>query len=276
MARHIEGSKGDAVHDREGEDRGRGVGDDDRHQARREPRLAPVLDDIGGVNMFFRWETDPPATGWEPAAGAGLTRDRVAGEVERVRSQLAALSGTGAQDVEWRVGASLFHQGLASRLLSPVLAAALCHGVRLRASLVSLEPDRAGPLTLRTTQSRAEAMSHLPAEVAQWVDDSVVGGVLAGVEEALTGIGRIAPGLVRGNTGAALAGAARALACARPEQREGAERVVRLMLERPSLQGTGAYTGVDTQGLAVFRRTTCCLYYRLPGGGLCGDCALRT
>ncbi|MGH3410268.1 MAG: (2Fe-2S)-binding protein [Streptosporangiaceae bacterium] len=23
-----------------------------------------------------------------------------------------------------------------------------------------------------------------------------------------------------------------------------------------------------------FRRHSCCLYYRLPGGGLCGDCAL--
>jgi|GEM_PF-1837329 hypothetical protein len=37
------------------------------------------------------------------------------------------------------------------------------------------------------------------------------------------------------------------------------------------LRGTGQLTGT---GLA-FRRRSCCLYYRLPGGGLCGDCCLR-
>jgi ferric iron reductase protein FhuF len=47
------------------------------------------------------------------------------------------------------------------------------------------------------------------------------------------------------------------------------------VLERSSLRGTVGYTGVDRSGSSVFRRTTCCLYYRLPDGGLCGDCALR-
>jgi iron complex transport system ATP-binding protein len=27
---------------------------------------------------------------------------------------------------------------------------------------------------------------------------------------------------------------------------------------------------------AGYRRTSCCLYYRVPGGGLCGDCVLTT
>jgi ferric iron reductase protein FhuF len=25
----------------------------------------------------------------------------------------------------------------------------------------------------------------------------------------------------------------------------------------------------------TFRRQSCCLYYRLPGGGLCGDCCFQ-
>lgn len=244
--------------------------------------LEEVLEDVGRVNMFFDVRTfgveaDPPRQGWEAVSvlGSSPGGERVSEEVRRVRAQLGALSGGGAEDVEWRVGASLFHQGLASRLLSPVLAAALCHGVRLRAAHFLFEPGRSGPLALRTAQTRAEPILRSPAEVAGWVEDTVVGRVLAGVEEALTGIGRISPGLLRGNTAAALAGAARALGGARPEQRAGAEEVVRLVLERPSLQGTGGYTGVDRSGLAVFRRTTCCLYYRLPDGGLCGDCALR-
>lgn len=242
--------------------------------------LAEALEDVGRVNMFFQVEpqTGPEllGKGWEPVtvlSGAG--GKRAAEEVRRVRAQLGALSGGGVQDVEWRVGASLFPQGLASRLLSPVLAVALCHGGRLRAADLCFEPGRSGPLTLHTVQKRAGLISAIPAEVAEWLDESVVGSVLAGVEAALAGVGRISPGLLRGNTAAALAGAARALGGARPEQRAAAEEVVRLMLDRPSLSGTGRYTGTDRSGLAVFRRTTCCLYYRLPDGGLCGDCALR-
>ncbi|PWV55023.1 FhuF-like iron-sulfur protein [Nocardiopsis sp. L17-MgMaSL7] len=241
--------------------------------------LERVLEDVGGVNTFFRVGSAPLGGGWKPVtAWDGRTesgRERVAVEVDRVRAQLGAVSGVGAEDVEWRVGASLFHQGLASRLLSPVLAAGLCHGVALRADLFVHEPGRSGSLELRTEQTRAVPLSREPREVAAWVDETVVGGVLTHVEEALTGIGRVSPGLLRGDTGAALAGAARALGGARVGQRAHAEEVVRVLMDRPSLRGTGAYVGADRTGSAVFRRTTCCLYYRLPGGGLCGDCALR-
>ena len=242
--------------------------------------LARVLGDVGRVNLFFQVEPqtgpEPLGGGWEPVTVlGGADGKRAAEEVRRVRARLGALSGGGVQDVEWRVGASLFHQGLASRLLSPVLAVALCHGVRLRAAELLFEPGRSGPLALRTAQKRAEPIPAVPAEVSEWLDETVVESVLTGVETALAGVGRISPGLLRGNTAAALAGAARALGGARPERRAQAEEVVRLMLERPSLSGTGRYTGMDRSGTAVFRRTSCCLYYRLPDGGLCGDCALR-
>ena len=36
------------------------------------------------------------------------------------------------------------------------------------------------------------------------------------------------------------------------------------------LSDTGTL-GPDGEG---FRRRSCCLYYRVPGGGLCGDCVL--
>ncbi len=240
--------------------------------------LEEVLGDLARVNAFFRVEgfgvgSAPRTRGWEPVSA--LAGARAADEVRRVRAQLGALSGGGAEDVEWRVGASLFHQGLASRLLSPVLAGALCHGVRLRVADFHFDPGRSGPLTLRTAQTRVEPVPRNPADAAEWVAATVVEQVLAGVQDELCDIGRISPGLLRGNTAAALAGAARALGGARHEQRATAEEVVRLVLERPSLAGTGGYTGVDRSGLAVFRRTTCCLYYRLPGAGLCGDCALR-
>ena len=236
--------------------------------------LERVLEDVGGVNTFFAVGGVPHGEGWEQVT-ALTGRERAAAEVGRVRAQLGAVSGLGADEVEWRVGASLFHQGLASRLISPVLAAGLCHGVGLRPDLFLFEPERSGAWELRTAQLGAEPLSRDPLEVAAWLEQTVVEGVLSGVEETLTGIGRVSPGLLRGNTGAALAGAARALGGARREGRAGAEEVVRVLTGRRTLEGTGSHTGVDRAGLAVFRRTTCCLYYRLPGGGLCGDCALR-
>jgi FhuF-like iron-sulfur protein len=42
------------------------------------------------------------------------------------------------------------------------------------------------------------------------------------------------------------------------------------------LRDTGQFAGADRfagAGLS-FRRRSCCLYYRVPGGGLCGDCTL--
>ncbi|MZE70246.1 (2Fe-2S)-binding protein, partial [Streptomyces sp. SID5789] len=38
------------------------------------------------------------------------------------------------------------------------------------------------------------------------------------------------------------------------------------LLAHPLLTGTGTLTGT------AFRRRSCCLYYRVPGAGVCGDC----
>lgn len=237
------------------------------------PALAPVLRDIARINMFFALETDRPEGEWVAVLRGGWSGDLLTAEVTDVRGRLAALFDGGSQDVAWRVGASLFHQGLASRVLSPVLAAAVCHGVYLDPWNLFVRPG--GPTVVRTIDTRARPLeSCAPQEIARGPVHQAVAG-LERVAAALGETGGIAPGLLRGNTAAALAGAARSLGRDRPEHHESAERVVRTLLRSPSLEGTGAYTEADAQGRATFRRTTCCLYYRLPEGGLCGDCALR-
>nr|WP_236743334.1 MULTISPECIES: (2Fe-2S)-binding protein [Nocardiopsis] len=238
--------------------------------------VRPVLADVGGINMLFALETRPPGSGWLPLGGADAVEDgRLAAEVERVRGRLAELSGRPGATVEWRVAASVFHQGLATRLLSPVLAAALCHGALLDAARFHWDPHREGPVVLRTAQERAAPVVGGTVEVADWIERTVVLGVMARVARDLSGVGKVARGLLRGNTAAALAGAVRSLGADRPARRERAEEVAGDLLARPSLAGTGAYTGTDASGAAVFRRTTCCLYYRVPEAGYCGDCALR-
>nr|WP_051064557.1 (2Fe-2S)-binding protein [Nocardiopsis halotolerans] len=226
--------------------------------------------------MLFALETGPPGPGWLPlGGGCAVAPGTLAAEVEGVRVRLAGLSAEPNTRVEWRVAASVFHQGLATRVLSPVLAAGVCHGALVDAARFHGDPHRRGPVVLRTSQQRAAPVVGGTAELADWIERTVVLGVMARVARGLAGAGRVAPGLLRGNTAAALAGAVRALGEDRPEHAARAEAVAADLLTRPSLDGTGGYTGTDASGLGVFRRTTCCLYYRLPGAGYCGDCALR-
>ena len=231
--------------------------------------VAAVLADVGRINMMFTVREGTPGPGRRylgtDGDPGGVSPGALAAEVERTRAQLETRFGRG---VEWRVAASLFHQGLANRVLSPVIAAALCHGVLLDARRMHWDPDGEGVSELRTDQERP-----VTGPVADWVEETVLDrrfGVMGRVEHALTRVGRIAPGLLRGNLGSALAGAVHALGRARPAHRVDAEALARDLLSRPGPGLSGSWTGP-----AGFRRTTCCLYYRLPGGGTCGDCALR-
>ncbi|WP_171907136.1 (2Fe-2S)-binding protein, partial [Streptomyces niveus] len=52
----------------------------------------------------------------------------------------------------------------------------------------------------------------------------------------------------------------------RPEVGERADALGAVLLTHPDLRATGV------AGDGTFRRRSCCLYYRCPSGGLCGDC----
>jgi ferric iron reductase protein FhuF len=60
------------------------------------------------------------------------------------------------------------------------------------------------------------------------------------------------------------------LLSARPDLRESITHLTTALLNTGELAGTGTITSAGLD----FRRNSCCLYYRLPGGGKCGDCAL--
>ncbi|MEU3024456.1 (2Fe-2S)-binding protein [Nocardiopsis alba] len=235
--------------------------------------MASLLADLGRINTFFTLESTPPGPGWEPVMRGEPTGPRLAAEVEVVRARIGTRFGGRPEDVEWRVAASLFHQSLSSRVLSPVLAAAVLHGVRLDPFHLFLRTGHDGPMTLRTIDHEAAPLpERSPEAIAARVETTALAG-LSRVVHALRDVGRISPRLLNGNTSSSLAGAARALSEARPEHREVVEEVARLLLEGPSLKG-GGHTEVDDHGRPVFRRTTCCLYYRIPNGGKCGDCVL--
>ncbi|MCX4885442.1 (2Fe-2S)-binding protein [Streptomyces sp. NBC_00847] len=168
---------------------------------------------------------------------------------------------------EMRIAVSVAQQGLAARLWSVTLACAVLYGSvpDLDPGLLHWDPDAGAPGDLWLAEVRP-----LPADAAT-VADVVLKGHLEPLAAALRARHRVAPGLLRGNAASALAGAARQLdhwaaAHGHPRAAAHTRSLAAGLLAHPLLSGTGTLTGTS------FRRRSCCLYYRVPGGGLCGDC----
>ncbi|MXM64450.1 ferric iron reductase [Streptomyces sp. HUCO-GS316] len=168
---------------------------------------------------------------------------------------------------EMRIAASVAHQGLAARLWSVALGCAALYGriPDLDARLLHWDPDGSAPDDLWLSEVRP-----LPGDTATVVD-AVLRGHLEPLTAALRARHRLARGLLRGNAASALAGAARQLdRWARANGcTDAADRTRSLtadLLAHPLLAGTGTLTAT------AFRRRSCCLYYQVPGGGICGDC----
>ncbi|MCH0564565.1 MULTISPECIES: (2Fe-2S)-binding protein [unclassified Streptomyces] len=171
----------------------------------------------------------------------------------------------GIRAAEVRVAASVAHLGLAARLWSVALGCAVLYDCLpdLDPRMLHWDPDGSAPGELH-----AAAVCPRPVEglAAQIVD-----GHLVPLEAALRTRYRLAPGLLRGNAASALAGAAGQLdrwarAAGRADRAERARALAAGLLRHPRLAGAGTLTGT------AFRRRSCCLYYRVPGGGVCGDC----
>ncbi|MFC8195043.1 (2Fe-2S)-binding protein [Streptomyces sp. NPDC060006] len=168
---------------------------------------------------------------------------------------------------ETRIGVSVAQQGLAARLWSVALGAAALYGQvpDLDPRLLHWDADGSAPDDLWLSQVRA-----LPGDAAT-VRRLVHHGHLEPLAAALRARHPVAAGLLWGNAASALAGAARQLdawarAHGRTDVGERARALVAELLDHPDLRDTGTLTGT------AFRRRSCCLYYRVPGGGVCGDC----
>jgi hypothetical protein len=82
---------------------------------------------------------------------------------------------------------------------------------------------------------------------------------------------KLAPALLAGNIASALVGASRALLTARPDLRGPIVAITNSLLDTGMLAGSGVITGPQLG----FRRGSCCLFYRVPGRSVCGDCVFR-
>jgi iron complex transport system ATP-binding protein len=215
--------------------------------------------------MFFRL-ADPglDEAGWQPA---GLLYANGSGGLDAMLDNAAARLG----GCERRVAASLLFQGYAARLLSPQVGCLVTSGCVPAVPAASLRwrrPDaevvelglEAGTGWLGPADVLTEVM------LSQSFDSH-----LRPLADAVRARVRIPATVLRDNAASALVGAMRlAYDMVGRGWRPGWRLLAEVALAHPRLRGSGTI-GLDEP---AFVRRSCCLYYRVDSGGLCGDCPL--
>ena len=212
---------------------------------------------------------DPrPSPGW--VSWAQVVEDPAVLDQRVVEVQGILATGLAPPSVDPRVAASIVHLGLVARLLSPILGAALVAGVlpACPPGRVHLRLAGSNPFPLALTDAQAVAAPGPDAVAAavavHWLDPAVA-PLSAAVHERF----RLSLHVLTGNTASAAAGALRAAGTARPDLAGRAGAVLDALLAAGPLAGSGRRREDGS-----FVRRSCCLFYRLPAAGTCGDCVL--
>jgi FhuF 2Fe-2S C-terminal domain len=213
--------------------------------------ISGELSEVASYGGLFALTVGGGAARWRPIGQsyADGYADLIGATIRRYRT------------TEWRIGASLVHLGHAARLWSPVLACALGHGVIPDLTGLQRADDGA---QLRLPEPIGERLAPSPELLYRAVVQHHMEPLEAGLRV------KMAPGLLSGNIASALVGASKALLSARPDLRQSIVGITHSLLGTGRLAGSGAITSGDLD----FRRRSCCLFYRIPDGGKCGDCPL--
>ncbi|MHC1562780.1 (2Fe-2S)-binding protein [Actinomycetospora sp. C-140] len=242
-------------------------------------RVRTVLAACDAVDGFFAISTrdvEAADPSWRPLARFLAVPEQGADPLAQRLEQVAA--GLGAPR---RVAASLLGQSLASRSVSVLLAAA-AQGVLPDLSPVSVLHARAwpgGPMPLWADPERLDGVllgapddPGTAAAVARALAEDHVAPVVA----AMRARASVSERVLWGNAAGALGGAVRVLGSARPDLHDAALALARGVLGQEPFAGLGGFVAdPDHPSGLGFARTTCCLYYQVPGGGKCGDCVLN-
>lgn len=229
----------------------------------------PDLSALADLGPYFAVEEGASDRGW--ASIADLTTNAELAET-RVRDTRAALEAVSGAPVARRVAASTAFLGLAARIVSPPLGLLATQRISLRLAArdVRWRPVLGGPIPLSYASFACEAIADERAAGRALLGD-VLQPVIAGLVSAFDARFRVSATVLWGNVASALAGAA-AMA-----ERAGAVSLSprgiaeHAIAGHPSLATAGRFASAPQ---TAFRRNSCCLFYRVPGGGLCGDCVL--
>jgi hypothetical protein len=220
-----------------------------------------LLADVAGLGPFFTVDAGPAVPGERPLTDLHT-------DPQPLRDRIAHVGG--ALGCDERVAASLAFQGLAAQLVSAPYAAAVLHGAVPALTPATVWWRRAddGGWRLR---SAATALAD-PAALVGLLDGLLV-PLVAAVRAQVT----VAERLLWGNAASTVAAAKRLLVLQRPAAADQAAEVARAVLGSGHLAGAGELEAPRHPDRNwSFRRRSCCLYYRVPGGGLCEDCVLSS
>lgn len=236
--------------------------------------VSALLDTLAGAGPFFALDTDPPPAGRSAEGPAwhrftALLNDPtvLTGRIAAVRAAIAERAGVEVPEIDPRAAASLSHLGLTSRLTSPVLG-----GVLLAGELLQFDPDALwwrdvlGPVPLAAPGLITRPVD--PADAATVAAELTTGPAAALVEAFARQ--KVSRRVLWGNLASATAGALSMLRQITPGGPPAVRDFGVALFAQPGLRDTGRFAPTG------FRRNSCCLYYRVPGGGLCGDCVLPT
>ncbi|WP_222131366.1 (2Fe-2S)-binding protein [Pseudonocardia sp. C8] len=136
------------------------------------------------------------------------------------------------------------------------------------------------PAGVRTPDPRQD-----PDGAADLLARELAGTHLEPLYAAVTARVSVSERVLRGNVVSAIAGAARVMEAMRRADRPAFLALLGALAGHPALRGplpegaTGRLLRLDDADPDTewsFRRRSCCLYVRVPGGGTCGDCVLTT
>lgn len=217
--------------------------------------------EVGPFFVLERWSAD---AGWRPLRELVERPDVLAERVMAARAMLAERSRVPLEEIEERATASIVFLGLAARLVSPSLACAALAGHVPHLTLDALwwKPVVGGPWPL--------ARSASAPTTAEGLDEQVLQPIVAPVLEAFAETFAVSSQVLWGNVASSLGGALTMLVAARPDKAESATQLVQALLADGTLRGTGDLDSARRS----FKRHSCCLFYRVPGAGICGDCVL--
>jgi ferric iron reductase protein FhuF len=235
---------------------------------------AEALRAAAALGPYFAVDTAADGPRWlaldRLASEPELLRERVA----TARSVLAERCGRSPEAIDERAAASVHFLGLAARLISPAFGAAVLTGAvpRLDPSTVYWQRVDGGPIPLAVTGTGVRPAGTAD-ELADLLYDDVVVTAIGPVADVVQREFQLSPQVVWGNVASALGGASTMLAKARADVADRVAAIADGLLRRGSLAGTGHFVRRDGRPTS-FRRHNCCLFYRIPGGGICADCVL--
>jgi hypothetical protein len=227
--------------------------------------LTREMADVAALDGFFGLATGP-AEGVDPSwrpfhTLAGPVLDQ---RIDQVAEQLGG--------VPRRIAASLLSLSVSARITALVLGAGALHGVvpRLHDRL-QWRPWSGGPAPLWIEWPEpVDPGDDLAAAAARELD-----ATLRPVLDAAATQASVSEQVTWGNVASSIGGALRMLLTQRPETAGRATALAVGIVGQPLLRGLGQFVEEPSHPTGIgFARRTCCLFYRVPGGGTCADCVL--